>query len=252
MPIRKALGFVVGFMIAFASIGQEARGPLSGHTPRAPMPPKEAPDFGPVDNSFIRITSQEFTTYFGDAYHNGAALTRYSSFSNLEAGIHVPGGALVTYLEFDYCDTNASNHMTLDLLECDNQGQGCTGITPGPLASANGGCSFIRYTNLAITIDNYHNQYVLDVTFGATDGTNLLAGAIVGYQLQVSPAPGSATFNDVPTSDGAFQFIEAFNAAGITVGCSTSPPLFCPDNFVTRRQMAVYFAKALGLHWSFH
>lgn len=65
---------------------------------------------------------------------------------------------------------------------------------------------------------------------------------------QVSPAPVTGTFNDVPSSDGAFQFIEAMAASGITAGCGTR--IYCPDAFVTRRQMAVFFAKALGLHWS--
>ena len=64
-------------------------------------------------------------------------------------------------------------------------------------------------------------------------------------------ADGRYGFNDVPISDGAFQFIEAFNAAQITVGCNISPPKFCPDDNVTRRQMAVFFAKALGLYWAY-
>jgi S-layer homology domain len=65
--------------------------------------------------------------------------------------------------------------------------------------------------------------------------------------LAVSPAPPVATFNDVPTSHPFFQFIEALHAAGITGGCQASPPLYCPDNSVTRGQMAVFLAKALGL-----
>jgi hypothetical protein len=63
----------------------------------------------------------------------------------------------------------------------------------------------------------------------------------------VSPAPGTATFNDVPTTDPAFKFIEALFNAGITSGCQTSPPLYCPDKQVTRREMAVFLAVALGL-----
>lgn len=46
--------------------------------------------------------------------------------------------------------------------------------------------------------------------------------------LQVSPEPGTPTFNDVPATDPAFQFIEALAASGITVGCSESPPLYSP------------------------
>jgi hypothetical protein len=65
--------------------------------------------------------------------------------------------------------------------------------------------------------------------------------------LPVSPAPATATFNDVPTTDGAFRFIEALAKSGITSGCQTSPPLYCPDKQITRREMAVFLAVALGL-----
>ena len=41
---------------------------------------------------------------------------------------------------------------------------------------------------------------------------------------------------------------EALKASGITGGCSVSPPLFCPADPLTRGQMAVFLAKALGLH----
>jgi hypothetical protein len=74
-------------------------------------------------------------------------------------------------------------------------------------------------------------------------------GVRVIWHRQVSPAPATATFNDVPTSDPAFAFIEALAASGITAGCNASPPLYCPDATLTRRQMAVFLAKALGLHW---
>ena len=65
--------------------------------------------------------------------------------------------------------------------------------------------------------------------------------------LPVTSAPGTATFNDVPTSHPFFQFIEALYASGITAGCQAAPPLYCPDNPVTRGQMAAFIAKALGL-----
>lgn len=36
-------------------------------------------------------------------------------------------------------------------------------------------------------------------------------------------------------------------ASGITAGCGNGN--FCPDAPLTRRQMAAFFAKALGLYW---
>ena len=74
-----------------------------------------------------------------------------------------------------------------------------------------------------------------------------IEGVTLYYRLQVSPAPPTATFGDVPVTDPAFQFIEALAAAGITVGCGGGN--YCPDVPLTRRQMAVYLSKALGLQW---
>jgi hypothetical protein len=70
---------------------------------------------------------------------------------------------------------------------------------------------------------------------------------VIEYQLQVSPAPATPTFNDVPPSDFGFQYVEALAASGITGGCGGGE--YCPDAPVTRRQMAIFIAKALGLHF---
>ena len=67
------------------------------------------------------------------------------------------------------------------------------------------------------------------------------------WRRQVSPPPATPTFGDVPASDSAFPFIEALAASGITAGCAGGN--YCPDANLTRRQMAVFLAKALGLHW---
>ena len=74
-----------------------------------------------------------------------------------------------------------------------------------------------------------------------------LGGLRIAWRRQVSPPPGTPTFGDVPPSDAAFPFIEALVASGITAGCGSGN--YCPDNPITRRQMAVFLAKALGLHW---
>jgi hypothetical protein len=76
-----------------------------------------------------------------------------------------------------------------------------------------------------------------------------LGGVRVFWRRQVSPAPATPTFNDVPANDGAFQFIEAVVASGVTAGCGGGN--YCPDAPLTRRQMAVFLSKALGLHWPF-
>lgn len=73
-------------------------------------------------------------------------------------------------------------------------------------------------------------------------------GVRIFWNRQVSPPPGTATFADVSTSHPFFQVIEALVASGITAGCGSGN--FCPDANVTRKQMAAFLAKALGLHWT--
>ena len=53
-------------------------------------------------------------------------------------------------------------------------------------------------------------------------------------------------FEDVPDTYWSWSFIERLYNAGITGGCSTVPLNYCPDNSVTRAQMAVFLLK--GIH----
>jgi len=77
-----------------------------------------------------------------------------------------------------------------------------------------------------------------------------LGGARITWHRQVSAAPATASFGDVPPEHPFFPYVEALRASGVTGGCQTSPPLFCPDAPLTRGQMAAFLAIALGLHWS--
>lgn len=58
-----------------------------------------------------------------------------------------------------------------------------------------------------------------------------------------SSFPQSYTFTDVPPSHWAWQEIERLSADSITAGCSTSPLKYCPGNYVTRAEMAVFLLK---------
>lgn len=56
----------------------------------------------------------------------------------------------------------------------------------------------------------------------------------------------SSTFADVPYGAFAWAHIESIYAAGITGGCSVSPLNYCPNNTVTRAQMAIFLLR--GIH----
>jgi len=56
------------------------------------------------------------------------------------------------------------------------------------------------------------------------------------------------TFADVPSTYWAWDWIERLYNAGITTGCSTNPLMYCPENSVTRAQMAIFLER--GIHGS--
>jgi subtilisin family serine protease len=63
-----------------------------------------------------------------------------------------------------------------------------------------------------------------------------------------SPGPADGdVFDDVAADHWAAAWIEQLAADNITAGCSTAPPLYCPEDPVTRAQMAVFLERA-G-HW---
>lgn len=53
-------------------------------------------------------------------------------------------------------------------------------------------------------------------------------------------------FSDVPASDWGCGWIEKLYTLGVTAGCATSPLRYCPDNNVTRREMAVFLNRGAG------
>ncbi len=54
------------------------------------------------------------------------------------------------------------------------------------------------------------------------------------------------TFYDVPTNYWAWQWIDQLYGAGITGGCILEPLQYCPEDTVTRAQMAVFLLR--GIH----
>lgn len=61
----------------------------------------------------------------------------------------------------------------------------------------------------------------------------------------VPPSPTGAIFGDVPADHWAGAFIEALAAEGITSGCGGGD--YCPDEPVSRAEMAVFLTTTFGL-----
>lgn len=162
------------------------------------------------------------------------------------AAVTLPTGTKVVALEAEGCDNHASLRLQVGLLECDLND--CTPIVWMETGSAETpGCSFFSTPiSPALTLDQFYKSYILHARFHGVAELRLRAVRLY-YQRQVSPAPAVASFTDVPTTHPFFRFIEALKRAGITGGCSATA--FCPDAPLTRGQMAVFLATALGLHF---
>ena len=61
------------------------------------------------------------------------------------------------------------------------------------------------------------------------------------------PDAGSAGFADVPPDHAFAADIDRIAAARITAGCEADPARYCPQQHVTRGQMATFLARAAGL-----
>lgn len=88
-------------------------------------------------------------------------------------------------------------------------------------------------------------RYCPDAAVTRGQAAVLLLRAKLGAAYQ--PPPASGMFADVPAGHPSAPWIEELARTGITGGCGTSPPVFCPGTALTRGQLAVQLARAFDL-----
>ncbi len=191
-------------------------------------------------------------------YHQGSAGTSCHGDAEAEclgyAQIDVPDGASLETLRVWYYDSSvdADLHYVV-VANCEPPGGPAVSIILSqgdPPASA--GDSYYEGDLGGATVDNADCGYSvrLRLTDPGKPPQNFairVRKLAVTWNRQVSPAPGDASFGDVPTDHPFFQFVEALAKSGITGGCGGGN--YCPNAPLTRGQMAVFLAKALGLQW---
>lgn len=164
------------------------------------------------------------------------------------ANVTLPSGAILTNVTTYTSDTDATGDVAYQLYSIDLATSSGTTAFSFTTAGTPGIQRVLRAVTPNVVINNNQRAYALCVFTGAVGSTNMHAGATFWYRLQVSPAPAAATFpQDVPTTHPFFRFVEALAASGVTGGCG--PGAYCPDSPVTRGQLAVFLATALGLHF---
>jgi hypothetical protein len=212
---------------------------------------QEVPGYGVDSTSVAVVSAWDLQPVESAITWSASQVNGYRYLTNngaLFGAVHVPQGASLLAIELDACDTSGTEEVVASFARIEGSGftpLAAIGTGEGPTP----GCARFAADLTAgpETVDNAQYLYFVSAQNGSFTGTTAIGAIRVVYKLQVSPAPGVATFNDVPTSDTAFQFVEALVASGITAGCGGGS--YCPDAPLTRRQMAVFLAKALGLHW---
>ncbi len=213
--------------------------------------------YGTEDPIYTWVSADEFRSTSDDGFHHvedgfwtdapGMVVVQQ------RAPLHLPAGALIVGYSVVYEDSHAVANLSVHL-ETNyvfSSTQGTTQIGPAFQSSGAPGVT-TSYVDVAPDHTVWHafglqkQSYAFEVGLAGVVEVKF-RGVFVHWYRQVSPAPASATFSDVPTNHWAFRHIEALADSGITAGCGATT--FCPDAPLTRAQMAVFLAKALGLHY---
>lgn len=105
----------------------------------------------------------------------------------------------------------------------------------------------------SVHADNIGKLVEAGITRGYDDGTfqpqqpvnRQQMASFLTRGLELSPPASPISFGDVPRSSVHYDSIQALAGAGITLGCGGGS--FCPNDVVTREQMASFLVRALEL-----
>ncbi len=251
-------------VLGLAAVGQAQTGNGVAARPsqQRPARPMQPDTYGTLMTSYYNVDAFDLQLYNSATQLAFIGYDLYSSTSvgtPFVAALHLPSGARIVSLELDYYDLSSVDQAQAVLVICTYAGQSCSfgylssdptcdySVCSGVTDAKGWNYSFVDLTGAAITVDNYAFRYLIRAGSSGNDGNTAVSRIQIGYQLQVSPGPATATFSDVPTSHPFFKFVEALHAAGITNGYPDGR--FGVNDPITRGQMAVFLSAALGLNW---
>jgi hypothetical protein len=206
------------------------------------------------DDVTYNVTTVPATRFYPfiwyDEYYTSGDLGRFGGagvITDFYSALDLPGGAAIDFIGLN-SNTNTDGAYGVELLRRHADGSLSSIVTFQ--STAHGWDTDFNPMSTGYTWNGQSGDaLILHVQEAALANPQYFGSVEVWWRPSVSPAPPTPSFNDVPTSHPFFQYIEALKASGVTGGCQANPPLFCPNNTLTRGQMAVFLAKALGLHW---
>ena len=212
--------------------------------------------YGTASTTMVRVPAGQCVPLAGT---NPVLGTNEFIGSNLTAGTfdcfaELPSGSKLVRIEVVAYDASDAGAVNMNLVQCQSldANDGCLqtglGATTGTAASAFAGRLTADLSSSPIVVNKTAELDVVRVYLTAAGADVQFREVDFFYQLQISiPAPGTQTFGDVSSSNQYYKGIEALAASGITGGCGSGN--FCPNQFVTRGEIATFFARALGLHF---
>jgi hypothetical protein len=159
--------------------------------------------------------------------------------------VELPNGAALNSMCGYLYDNDGANDATVSLYKYTynivTNGNSATLLAAVATSGSPGyynACSTVTPTETILhNTGNLRNSYVA-IAWMPTSSAVQFRAIRLDWWRQISPAPATSSFGDV----------QALAASGITAGCGSGN--FCPEQYVKRSEMAVYLAKALGLHWA--
>jgi hypothetical protein len=241
-------------LVASIAGGQEAStNSIGGEAPTVVAGANRPQDFGVGPQQAYTVTANAMTPLVSDTTYNysGGGIARYRTGGSFwfQGQVVVPTGALLTGFEVDGCDTSATATIDAFLHRCPTGGGACATLASVSSGGApTPGCTFFFSGIANHTVNQLAASYDVEVALTGTDQSTRFQAVRVYWQRQLSPAPQSPTFGDVPTDHPFFRVIEALNTSGITSGCGSGN--FCPEDVVKRKDFAKFLARALGLAYN--
>jgi hypothetical protein len=208
--------------------------------------------WGTTAQTIHQITASGCSPAFSDTLLQEQNGYRYKTAGTgvVDCSLNLPTGAIVDRYEVLVHDSSDAGNVVTVFTQCvsPNIMTGCTGWgTANSTGTAATPSTVYIGGDVNLVVNKFTEAYEVRIVLNDIFQANMFRQVNVYYRLQVSPAPGAAAFFDVAVAHPYFRFIEALAAAGITSGCGAGN--YCPDRNVTRGEMAVFLAKALGLHF---
>ena len=247
--------------------GEEFAGHPSGIVSAVPQAPSPPPDNNGTDNNGTDNNGTD---------NNG---TDNNGTDNNGTGTAPPGSQTAALANYFVDDEGSVHEPDINVIVLNGISQGCDGDSDqycpdDPVTRAQMATFLARAMKLKPpddpdawrfedTVGNFHEPDIRAIAArGITQGCNpegtkfcpndpVTRGAMAAFltralALEVPSDPSVGAFDDI-ASHVHEDSIRAIAARGITRGCNTAGTLFCPDDHVTRAQMATFLVRAFDL-----